>query len=79
MVIWIIKLQKKEKSQGLITKVTNLQNALNNLGDNYVTTTLYRAQVGDLSKLIHASGNKNSTIVDELNDINDRLEWKELK
>ena len=65
-------------TQGLITKVTNLQNALNNLGDNYVTTTLYRAQVGDLSKLIHASGNKNSTIVDELNDINDRLEWKEL-
>ena len=65
-------------TQGLITKVTNLQNALNNLGDNYVTTTLYRAQVGDLSKLIHASGKDNSTIVDELNDINDRLEWKEL-
>ena len=66
-------------TQGLVTKVTNLQNALNNLGDNYVTTTLYQAQVGDLSKLIHASGKDNSTIVDELNDINDRLEWKELK
>lgn len=66
-------------TQGLVTKVTNLQNALNNLGNNYVTTTLYRAQVGDLSKLIHASGKDNSTIVDELNDINDRLEWKELK
>ena len=65
-------------TQGLVTKVTNLQNALNNLGNNYVTTTLYRAQVGDLSKLIHASGKNNSTIVDELNDINDRLEWKEL-
>ena len=65
-------------TQGLVTKVTNLQNALNNLDNKYVTTTLYRAQVGDLSKLIHASGNKNSTIVDELNDINDRLEWKEL-
>ena len=64
---------------GLVTKVTNLQNALNNLGDNYVTTTLYQAQVGDLSKLIHASGKNNSTIVDELNDINGRLEWKELK
>ena len=64
---------------GLVTKVTNLQNALNNLGDKYVTTTLYKAQVGDLSKLIHASGKENSTIVDELNDINDRLEWKELK
>lgn len=66
-------------TQGLVTKVTNLQNALDNLGNNYVTTTLYRAQVGDLSKLIHASGKDNSTIVDELNDINDRLEWKELK
>lgn len=64
---------------GLVTKVTNLQNALDNLGNNYVTTTLYQAQVGDLSKLIHASGKNNSTIVDELNDINDRLEWKELK
>ena len=66
-------------TQGLVTKVTNLQNALDNLGNNYVTTTLYQAQVGDLSKLIHASGKDNSTIVDELNDINDRLEWKELK
>ena len=66
-------------TQGLVTKVTNLQNALDNLGDKYVTTTLYRAQVGDLSKLIHASGKEGSTIVDELNDINDRLEWKELK
>ena len=66
-------------TQGLVTKVTNLQNALDNLGDKYVTTTLYKAQVGDLSKLIHASGKNNSTIVDELNDINDRLEWKELK
>lgn len=65
-------------AQGLVTKVTNLQNALDNLSNNYVTTTLYKAQVGDLSKLIHASGNQNSTIVDELNDINDRLEWKEL-
>lgn len=66
-------------TQGLVTKVTNLQNVLDNLGNNYVTTTLYQAQVGDLSKLIHASGKDNSTIVDELNDINDRLEWKELK
>lgn len=66
-------------TQGLVTKVTNLQNALDNLGNNYVTTTLYQAQVGDLSKLIHASGKDNSTIVDELNDINGRLEWKELK
>lgn len=65
-------------TQGLITKVTNLQNALDKLDDNYVTTILYKAQVGDLSKLIHASGKENSTIVDELNDINDRLEWKEL-
>lgn len=64
---------------GLVTKVTNLKNALDNLGDNYVTTTLYQAQVGNLSELIHASGKENSTIVDELNDINVRLEWKELK
>ena len=66
-------------TQGLVTKVTNLQNALDNLGNKYVTTTLYKAQVGNLSNLIHASGKAHSPIVDELNDINDRLEWKELK
>lgn len=65
-------------AQGLVTKVTNIQNTLDNLSNNYVTTTLYKAQVGDLSKLIHASGKQNSTIVDELNNINERLEWKEL-
>lgn len=65
-------------TQGLVTKVTNIQNTLDNLSNNYVTTTLYKAQVGDLSNLIHASGKENSTIVDELNDINKRLEWKEL-
>lgn len=65
-------------TQGLITKVTNIQNTLDKLGDNYVTTALYKVQVGDLSKLIHASGDEDSTIVDELNDINDRLAWKEL-
>ena len=47
------------------------------LKDSYVTTTVYAAEVGDLSKLIHVASEK-STIVDEINSINERLEWQDL-
>jgi hypothetical protein len=48
------------------------------LAKNYVETSLYVAEVGDLSKLVRASGKENSTLVDEINDINARLTWGEL-
>lgn len=49
------------------TKITNLDK-----------NTIYQAQVGDLTKLVHASGKENSTIVDEINDINVRLTWQDM-
>lgn len=49
------------------TKITNLDK-----------NTIYQAQVGDLTKLVRASGNENSTIVDEINDINTRLTWQDM-
>jgi hypothetical protein len=35
------------------------------------------AEVGDLAQLIHAK-KENSTIVDEINFINERLQWADL-
>jgi hypothetical protein len=48
------------------------------LANTYITTEIYATEVGDLDALIHASGNENSTIVDEINYINERLEWQEI-
>lgn len=48
------------------------------LTNNYVLTSVYDAEVGDLDALVRASGKENSTIVDEINYINERLKWGEL-
>lgn len=48
------------------------------LTDSYVLTSVYAAEVGDLSALIRVTGNENSTLVDEINYINERLKWGEL-
>ena len=48
------------------------------LSKSYVETSLYQAEVGDLSLLLHVSGKENSTIVDEVNYINERLRWTDM-
>jgi hypothetical protein len=49
------------------------------LANDYVLTTIYKAEVGDLSKLIKATeGEGPTTLVDEVNYINERLAWREL-
>ncbi len=48
------------------------------LNENYVTTTVYAAEVGDLTKLIRDEGRVNTTLVDEINYINERLTWGEM-
>lgn len=48
------------------------------LANSYVLTSVYAAEVGDLSTLVRATGNENSTLVDEINYINERLKWGEL-
>lgn len=47
------------------------------LSSSVVRTSLYLAEVGDLAQLRRQAG-QNSTIVDEINYINDRLKWQEL-
>jgi hypothetical protein len=56
----------------VINEVDNVKTL--SLKNTYVTTAVYSAEVGDLSKLIH-SEEKNTTIVDEINSINERLMW----
>ena len=48
------------------------------LKENYVTTTVYTAEVGDLTQLIRDEGRVNTTLVDEINYINERLTWGEM-
>jgi hypothetical protein len=48
------------------------------LKENYVTTTVYSAEVGDLTKLVRDEGRANTTLVDEINYINERLTWGEM-
>ena len=53
-------------------------NGVLSLSKEYVETSLYISEVGDLTKLNRISGKENSTLVDEINDINTRLQWQEL-
>ena len=48
------------------------------LAKSYVTNQIYNKEVGILSNLTHMTGNENSTIVDELNYVNERLQWQDL-
>ena len=48
------------------------------LANEYVTTGVYAAEVGDLSQLLRVTGNESSTLVEEVNYINERLKWGEL-
>ena len=50
------------------------------LAENYVTSTIYTAEVGDLTQLLKATpGEGSTTLVNEINYINQRLAWQELK
>lgn len=65
-------------------KVGTLEGEINTLkgqNDNFVEKTVYAAEVGDLTQLSShlADSSSTSTIVDEINSLNQRLEWQELK
>lgn len=59
---------------GSVEKIGNGSGNINL--SNYVATSVYQSEVGDLSQLLRPSGAASSTIVDELNDINERLTWQ---
>lgn len=66
------------ETPGLQSRVTSIEATITNLSDIYVSKEIYSKEVGDLSKLIRVSGNINSSLVDEVNDINKRLTWNSL-
>lgn len=53
-------------------------NKILELSKTYLEESVYKTEVGDLSLLIHASGVEDSTLVDEVNYINEKLKWQEL-
>lgn len=62
------------------TKVSNdfvIEEDTLKLTKTYLESSVYLAEVGDLTQLIHAK-KENSTIVDEINFINERLQWADL-
>lgn len=63
------------------TRVGALETSISNFVTSdaltdYVTIISFESQVGDLSTLNRVSGNTDSTIVDEINSINERLTWQ---
>lgn len=62
----------------LQTELTDLETTiLQEVASNYVTITQYDSEVGDLSQLI-LTQNDGDTLVDQVNDLTDRLTWYEL-
>jgi hypothetical protein len=62
----------------LNTALTNKETTiLQSVASNYVTLNQYNREVGDLSQLTITQSN-GDTLVDQVNDLTDRLTWYEL-
>lgn len=54
-----------------VAKITNIDNF-------YLSNEKYAVEIGNIENLIHASGKMDSTIIDEINDLNRRLSWQDM-
>ena len=61
---------------GLETRVDNLESLVDN--NVYVLNSVYQAEVGDLTQLINSTSLQNPTLVDQVNDLTERLTWYEI-
>lgn len=59
------------------TAITTLEGITGTLDTTYLKVERYTTEVGAFSGLVHHA-NDNSTIIDEINDLNTRLTWTEL-
>ena len=62
-------------TQELNTAISNVTSTLEN---TYVTKTQYNTEVGNIADLLTATGKESTTIVDEVVELYDRLQWKEM-
>lgn len=65
----------------VVNKINELDERISKLDENYISIEKYSSEVGDLNKLIRKVTKEDgelSTLVDEINDINDRLIWHDL-
>lgn len=60
------------------TVVPGLKSIVDGFSDTYVTLAKYNSEVGDLAILLNRAS-ENSTIVDEINILDARTTWQELK
>lgn len=67
----------KTKVEANETAITALQGVTNTLDTTYLKVERYTTEVGAFSGLVHHATD-NSTIIDEINDLNTRLTWTEL-
>ena len=67
----------KTKVEANETAITALQSVTGALDTTYLKVERYTTEVGAFSGLVHHA-NDNSTIIDEINDLNTRLIWTEL-
>ena len=67
----------KTKVEANETAITALQGVTSTLDTTYLKVERYTTEVGAFSGLVHHA-NDNSTIIDEINDLNTRLTWTEL-
>lgn len=67
----------KSKVEANETAITALQGVAGTLDTTYLKVERYTTEVGAFSGLVHHA-NDNSTIIDEINDLNTRLTWTEL-
>lgn len=67
----------KTKVEANETAITALQEVTGALDTTYLKVERYTTEVGAFSGLVHHAKD-NSTIIDEINNLNTRLTWDEL-
>ena len=67
----------KSKVEANEAAITALEDVTGTLDTTYLKVERYTTEVGAFSGLVHHA-NDNSTIIDEINDLNTRLTWTEL-
>ena len=65
-----------ESLEAVDTRLQAVETSLQAVGTTYLTVSRYESEVGTFSNL-KLSGD-NETLIDEINDINERLTWSEI-